>query len=289
VCLFVCLFGAGEDGERKGIAAAAARFAQGNFQRTKGTAQGGASFGTGLNPGVDANRRWNPAALPGGTDTFVATEDVTEGLGDTLKFAWRELKTNVVDFVANAVGLPNDQRREVFVQAGNEFSNEVIKLLANHPARDKLIPMVREIGGYMAKARTLEELKSLMDKADLFLADVEAGKFNPSSGVAKALPSYRDKQGVAEDSNVSNVKLNLTQPQAAILLEVILRSYESKSHKEYIRPITAQLIGQGITAGYDKKTLKKYGPGQQNMAEEELDEAGTPDAVRRIEQLVQYK
>ena len=43
---------------------------QGNFQRTKGTAQGGARFGTGLNPGVDANRRWNPAALPGGTDTF---------------------------------------------------------------------------------------------------------------------------------------------------------------------------------------------------------------------------
>jgi hypothetical protein len=240
---------------------------QGNFQRTKGTAQGGARFGTGLNPGVDANRRWNPAALPGGTDTFVATEDVTEGLGDTLKFAWRELKTNVVDFVANAVGLPNDQRREVFVQAGNEFSNEVIKLLANHPARDKLIPMVREIGGYMAKARTLEELKSLMDKAGLFLADVDAGKFDPPSGVAKTLPSYSDKQGVAEDSNLSNITLNLTQPQAALLLEVLLGSYQSKSHKEYIRPITAQIIDQGITAGYDKKTLKKWGSGQQGVAE----------------------
>jgi len=121
---------------------------------------------------------------------------VKEGLTDTLKFAWRELKTNVVDFVANAVGLPNDQRREVFVRAGNEFSNEVIELLANHPARDKLIPMVREIGGYMAKARTLEELKSLLDKAGLFLADVDAGKFDPP--VAKTLPSYRDNQDVEE-------------------------------------------------------------------------------------------
>jgi hypothetical protein len=125
-------------------------------------------------------------------------EDVAEGFTDTLKFAWRELKTNVVDFVANAVGLPNDQRREVFVRAGNEFSNEVIKLLATHPARDKLIPMVREIGGYMAKARTLEELKSLLDKAGLFLADVDAGKFNPPGGVAKPLPGHRDNQGVAE-------------------------------------------------------------------------------------------
>jgi len=150
----------------------------------------------------------------------VATEGVAEGFTDTLKSVWRGLKAQVVDIVANAVGLPDDQRREVFVQAGNEFSNEVIKLLANHPARDKLIPMVREIGGYMAKARTVEELKSLMDKAGLFLADVEAGKFNPLSGVAKTLPSYRDKQ---------------------------------------------------------------------DMAEESLDEAGTPDAVRRIEQLVQYK
>ena len=151
---------------------------------------------------------------------FQPTEDVTEGFTDTLKSIWRGLKGQVVDIVANAVGLPDDQRREVFVQAGNEFSNEVIKLLANHPARDKLIPMVREIGRHMAKARTVEELKSLMDKAGIFLADVEAGKFNPPSGVAKTLPSYRDKQGVME---------------------------------------------------------------------EELDEAGTPDAVRRIEQLVQYK
>jgi hypothetical protein len=148
------------------------------------------------------------------------TSEMAEGFTDTLKSVWRGLKAQVVDFAANAVGLPDDQRREVFVQAGNEFSNEVIKLLADHPARDKLIPMVREIGGYMTKARTVEELKSLMDKAGLFLADVESGKFNPSSGVAKPLSSYRDKQGVAE---------------------------------------------------------------------EELDEAGTPDAVRRIEQLVQYK
>jgi hypothetical protein len=127
------------------------------------------------------------------------TQGVAEGLTDTLKSIWRGLKAQVVDIVANAVGLPDDQRREVFVQAGNEFSNEVIKLLANHPARDKLIPMVREIGGHMAKARTLEELKSLMDKAGVFLANVEAGKFNPPSGVAKTLPSYRDKQGVEED------------------------------------------------------------------------------------------
>jgi hypothetical protein len=70
---------------------------------------------------------------------------------------------------------------------------------------------------------------------------------------------------------------------------VLIASPESKYQKKYVHPITAQLIGQGITAGYDKKTLKTYGPGQQNMAEEELDEAGTPDAVRRIEQLVQYK
>ena len=87
----------------------------------------------------------------------------------------------------------------------------------------------------------------------------------------------------------TNIKLNLTQPQAALLLEVLLGSYQSKYQKENIRPITAQIIGQGITAGYDENTLKKYGPSQQNMAEEELDEAGTPDALRRIEQLVQYK
>ena len=87
----------------------------------------------------------------------------------------------------------------------------------------------------------------------------------------------------------TNIKLTLTQPQAALLLEVLLGSYQSKYQKENIRPITAQIIGQGITAGYDKKTLKTYGPGQQNMAEEKLDEAGTPDAVRRIEQLVKYK
>jgi hypothetical protein len=43
---------------------------QGNFLRTKGTAQGGVKFGTALNPGVDADRRWNPAYIPGGTDTF---------------------------------------------------------------------------------------------------------------------------------------------------------------------------------------------------------------------------
>jgi hypothetical protein len=126
-------------------------------------------------------------------------EGVAEGFTDTLKSVWREIKTYVVDFVANAVGLPDDQRREVFVQAGNTFSNEVIKLLANHPARDKLIPMVREIGGYMAKARTLKELNSLMDKAELFLADVDAGKFDPP--VAKTLPDFGDRQGMTENAS----------------------------------------------------------------------------------------
>ena len=153
----------------------------------------------------------NEAMMSGGMEAFsmesaerqyaeLLGEDqgVVEGFTDTLKSVWRGLKAQVVDFAANAVGLPDDQRREVFVQAGNEFSNEVITLLANHPARDKLIPMIREIGGYMAKARTLKEFNSVMDKAGLFLADVEAIKFNPPSGVAKALPSYRDKQGVAE-------------------------------------------------------------------------------------------
>ena len=155
----------------------------------------------------------NEAMMAGGMEAFsmesaerqyaeLLGEDqgMAEGFTDTLKSVWRGLKAQVVDFAANAVGLPDDQRREVFVQAGNEFSNEVITLLANHPARDKLIPMIREIGGYMAKARTLKEFNSVMDKAGLFLADVEAIKFNPPSGVAKALPSYRDKQGMAEGS-----------------------------------------------------------------------------------------
>lgn len=72
---------------------------------------------------------------------------------------------------------------------------------------------------------------------------------------------------VVENSNLSNIRLNLTEPQAALLLEVLLSSYQSKYQKEYIRPITAQIIGQGITAGYDEKTLKKYGPVQQGVAE----------------------
>jgi len=193
----------------------------GQLVRSSNTQQRvGYSFGNAksMHPAASDSQKWN--ANNPNQNIFQPTEGVAEGLTDTLKSIWRGLKAQVVDVVANAVGLPDDQRREVFVQAGNEFSNEVIKLLANHPARDKLIPMVREIGGHMAKARTLEELKSLMDKAGVFLADVEAGKFNPPSGVAKTLPSYRDKQGVTEES---------------------------------------------------------------------LDEAGTPDAVRRIEQLVQYK
>ena len=290
------------------------------------------------------------------------TEDVTEGFTDTLKFAWRELKTNVVDFVANAVGLPNDQRREVFVRAGNEFSNEVIKLLADHPARDKLIPMVREIGGYMAKARTLEELKSLLDKAGLFLADVEAGKFNPPGGVAKTLPSHRDKQGVAEaeqpvqvtDSWFKQGSFQTYKKADPIKYAVpgqpgTVQTLEGPvKHSAQARIITgpkgeqypvepekfAQLYddnGNGTatpkkipklakladhdgvlhtswgdlqyTAGNDyivRHGTNDYGAVKkdifaqtyalpQGVAEEELDEAGTPDAVRRIEQLVQYK
>ena len=93
---------------------------------------------------------------------------------------------------------------------------------------------------------------------------------------------------VAENSNLSNIRLNLTEPQAAILLEVLLGSYQSKSHKEYIHPITAQIIGQGITAGYDKKTLKKYGPVQQGVAEESLEE-NEADPVRRVEELFRNK
>jgi hypothetical protein len=164
--------------------------AEGEFKRMINSARNRAHMEYDTNPGGFQNWFW-----------FLPFEDdqLEEGLGDTLKSLWREIKTYVVDFVANAVGLPDDQRREVFVKAGNTFSNEVIKLLANHPARDKLIPMVREIGGYMAKARTLKELNSLMDKAELFLADVDAGKFDPP--VAKTLPSFGDRQGMTENAS----------------------------------------------------------------------------------------
>jgi hypothetical protein len=79
---------------------------------------------------------------------------------------------------------------------------------------------------------------------------------------------FQPTEGVAENANVSNIKLNLTGPQAAILLEVLIGSPESKYYKKYVHPITAQLIGQGITAGYDKRTLKQFGPSQQGVAEE---------------------
>jgi hypothetical protein len=72
---------------------------------------------------------------------------------------------------------------------------------------------------------------------------------------------------VAENANVTNIRLNLTEPQAAILLTTLIASPESKYYKEYIRPITAQLIGQGVTSGYDKRTLKQFGPSQQGVAE----------------------
>jgi hypothetical protein len=178
--------------------------AEGEFKRMMSTARNRAHMEYDTNPGGFQNWFW-----------FLPFEDdqLEEGLGDTLKSLWREIKTYVVDFVANAVGLPDDQRREVFVQAGNTFSNEVIKLLANHPARDKLVPMVREIGGYMAKARTLKELNSLMDKADLFLADVDAGKFDPP--VAKTLPSFGDRQGMTE--NTDDVKKRMSKLEALAL------------------------------------------------------------------------
>jgi hypothetical protein len=178
----------------------------------------------------------------------VKKKGVKEGLTDTLKFAWRELKTNVVDFVANAVGLPNDQRREVFVRAGNEFSNEVIELLANHPARDKLIPMVREIGGYMAKARTLEELKSLLDKAGLFLADVDAGKFDPP--VAKTLPSFGDRQGMTE--NTDELKKKMSKLEALAL--AANRAGDDAKCKMYQQKIQSlkQKLSQSMTEEVDQ-------------------------------------
>jgi hypothetical protein len=76
-----------------------------------------------------------------------------------------------------------------------------------------------------------------------------------------------EEQPIAENANVGNIRLKLTEPQSAILLQVLIGSPESKYYKEYIRPITAQLIGQGITAGYDKRTLKQFGPSQQGVAE----------------------
>ena len=262
----------------------------GQLVRSNNTQQRvGHSFGNAksMHPAASDSQKWN--ANNPNQNIFQPTEDVTEGFTDTLKSIWRGLKGQVVDIVANAVGLPDDQRREVFVQAGNEFSNEVIKLLANHPARDKLIPMVREIGGYMAKARTVEELKSLMDKAGLFLADVEAGKFNPPSGVAKTLPSYRDKQGVAEGDypDGSSIRTPGADEWKQQYQQAVMAVKNAKTQQEYeaasdrASRIKDLLASKGIQVG---PVL-----GQQGVAEESVDEASTPDAVRRIEQLVQYK
>jgi hypothetical protein len=82
-----------------------------------------------------------------------------------------------------------------------------------------------------------------------------------------------EEQPIAENANVGNIRLKLTEPQSAILLQVLIGSPESKYYKEYIRPITAQLIGQGITAGYDKRTLKQFGPSQQGVAEKAVSQA----------------
>jgi hypothetical protein len=180
-------------------------------------------------------------------------QGVAEGLTDTLKFAWRELKTNVVDFVANAVGLPNDQRREVFVRAGNEFSNEVIELLANHPARDKLIPMVREIGGYMAKARTLEELKSLLDKAGLFLADVDAGKFDPP--VAKTLPSYRDNQDVEEGWSDAMVARRTGTPRTPYSVYIKGRKWKDFENDDHAEAVANKLRAKFKADGRDPSVI----------------------------------
>jgi len=217
--------------------------AEGEFKRMMSTARGRAHMEYDTNPGGFQNWFW-----------FLPFEDeqLEEGLGDTLKSLWRELKTYVVDFVANAVGLPDDQRREVFVQAGNTFSNEVIKLLANHPARDKLIPMVREIGGYMAKARTLKELNSLMDKADLFLADIDAGKFDPP--VAKTLPSFGDRQGITE--NTDDIKKRMSKLEALAL--AANRAGDDAKCKMYQQKI--QSLKQKLSQSMEEGWSDKYNP-----------------------------
>jgi hypothetical protein len=211
--------------------------AEGEFKRMMSAARNRAHMEYDTNPGGFQNWFW-----------FLPFEDkqLEEGLGDTLKSLWREIKTYVVDFVANAVGLPDDQRREVFVQAGNTFSNEVTKLLANHPARDKLIPMVREIGGYMAKARTLKELNSLMDKADLFLADVDAGKFDPP--VAKTLPSFGDRQGMSE--NTDELKKKMSKLEALAL--AANRAGDDAKCKMYQQKIQSlkQKLSQSMAEGW---------------------------------------
>jgi hypothetical protein len=211
--------------------------AEGEFKRMMSTARNRAHMEYDTNPGGFQNWFW-----------FLPFEDnqLEEGFTDTLKSLWREIKTYVVDFVANAVGLPDDQRREVFVQAGNTFSNEVIKLLANHPARDKLIPMVREIGGYMAKARTLKELNSLMDKAELFLADVDAGKFDPP--VAKTLPGFGDRQGMTE--NTDDIKKRMSKLEALAL--AANRAGDDAKCKMYQQKIQSlkQKLSQSMAEGW---------------------------------------
>jgi hypothetical protein len=220
--------------------------AEGEFKQMMNGARNRAHMEYDTNPGGFHNWFW-----------FLPFEDdqLEEGLGDTLKSLWREIKTYVVDFVANAVGLPDDQRREVFVKAGNTFSNEVIKLLANHPARDKLIPMVREIGGYMAKARTLKELNSLMDKAELFLADVDAGKFDPP--VAKTLPSFGDRQGMTE--NTDDVKKRMSKLEALALAanragdDAKCKMYQQKIQS--LKQKLSQSMNEFDASGYDRYSI----------------------------------
>jgi hypothetical protein len=95
---------------------------------------------------------------------------------------------------------------------------------------------------------------------------------------------------VAEDSNLGDYRLTLTGPQAAILLTALIGSPESKYYKKYVHPITAQLIGQGVTAGYDKRTLKQFGPSQQGVAEKAVSKAqrkfmGMAHAIQKGEKI----
>jgi len=95
---------------------------------------------------------------------------------------------------------------------------------------------------------------------------------------------------VAEDSNLGDYRLTLTGPQAAILLTALIGSPESKYYKKYVHPITAQLIGQGVTAGYDKRTLKRFGPSQQDVAEKAVSKAqrkfmGMAHAIQKGEKI----
>jgi len=95
---------------------------------------------------------------------------------------------------------------------------------------------------------------------------------------------------VAEDSNLGDYRLTLTGPQAAILLTALIGSPESKYYKKYVHPITAQLIGQGVTAGYDKRTLKRFGPDQQDVAEKAVSKAqrkfmGMAHAIQKGEKI----